>query len=122
MIICRYIRTYSLLCLWGIAVSLVIVNYQPTASTAAGEPLTYYASDTSLTVVSVLGMMSIELIVLYLMLKLWQHPRSAWGSLGALLLFIPWAMLASVFAMHGNNAVFLHALWLCSMYGHPSSR
>ncbi len=108
MEICRYVRTYSLLGLWVIAVSLVVSRYQPNSSP---QP-TYYASDTIFSVSVVLGVMLVELVVLYLLLKPWKRPTSAWGSLGAFVLFTPWAMLSSIFAMHGSNAVILHVFWL----------
>ena len=66
MKICKYVRTYSLLCLWVVVVGLIALNYQPASSPKA---LPYYASDTVASVVDTLGVMSVELGGLYFLLK-----------------------------------------------------
>ncbi len=66
MKICKYVRTYSLLCLWIVVVGLIALNYQPASSPKASP---YYASDTVASVVDTLGVMSVELGGLYFLLK-----------------------------------------------------
>ncbi len=114
MKIFKYIRTYSLLCLWVIAVVLIIRSYQPASSPPSSH---YYASDTITSVLWTLGVMLAELIGLYLLLKPWQRPHSVVGSLIALAIFTPWGFLSTVAAMHASNSVFLHTIWLWVVEG-----
>ena len=105
----QILRTYSLLCLWGIVVGLIARNYQPASSPKASP---YYASDTVASVLDTLGIMLVELGGLYFLLKPWHRPCSVMEPLIALVLFTPWTFLSSVAAMHASNSIFLHALWL----------
>jgi hypothetical protein len=114
MKICKYIRTYSLLCLWVIAVGVIVRSYQPASSPQSPH---YYASDTTTSVLGTLGVMLAELIGLYLLLEPWHRPRSVIGSLVALALLTPWTFLSTVAAMHASNSVFLHAVWLWVVEG-----
>ncbi len=112
MKIFTHIRTYSLLCLWVIAVGVIICNYQPASSQSP-----HYASNTITSVLGTLGVMCAELVGLYLLLEPWQRPRSVVGSLIALALFTPWTCLSTVAAMHASNSVLLHAVWLWVVEG-----
>jgi hypothetical protein len=102
--VCKYIRTYSLLCLWVISAGLIVANYQTNSS----PQLSYSAVDTTESVLVVLSIMVTELIVLYLLLKPWQIPRSGISSLVTLGMFTIWTFLSMILAMHGSNSVFIH--------------
>jgi hypothetical protein len=75
-------------------------------------PSRHFAADTPSSLGMALGLLVVETLLLYAILRPWSYRASRERLLAALALFGPWAIFWCFRVMHAGTAMLLHTMWL----------
>jgi hypothetical protein len=75
-------------------------------------PGRHFAADTPSSLGMALGLLVVETVVLYAILRPWSYRASRQRLLAALAVFGPWAIFWAFGVMHAGTALVLHTTWL----------
>lgn len=110
----KLIRNFGLIALWAVVVALMYRNYllDPPDPTRQGSATFGHNIEGEFERNVIFT--TVELAVLYLILRPWSYHRSWWRSLSALVLFAPWTCL--LFAiLHVGGTTNLQLFWLMAV-------